>query len=115
MKTINDFLNEPRLHDFEVRIRDLQRIAEIVLEALMTANADDPVLFRHQGVLVWFEFDDHGKPSFREITLDRMRNILACRFSWNRIGRNDELIPTSPPVDVVRHILASPKFSFPRS
>jgi putative DNA primase/helicase len=113
VKTINDFLNEPRLHDFEVRLRDLQVITDAVIGALITANEDDSVLFRCRGVPAWFEFDDHGKPSLREIGPDRMRHLLARRFSWERFGRNGEVIPTSPPIDVVRDILASPNIPLP--
>ena len=113
MKTINDFLCEPRLLDMELRSRDFQLITEPVIQALIAANNEEPVLFRHRGVLVWFEFDDSGKPSFREITLDRMRHLLARRFTWNRVAKGGELIPTSPPADVVRDILASPNIAFP--
>lgn len=113
MRTINAFLSEERLLTFELRNKDLPLITEPLVEALIVANDDDPVLFRYRGVPVWFELDDRGKPSIREVIFDRMRHLLARRFLFVRRGRDGEEAPATPPIDVVRDVLALPNIAFP--
>ena len=113
MKTINQFFADGALCDLDVSQKDLQQIADRVLAPLIAANALDPVLFRHGGTVVWVELDDHRKPVFREISLDRMRSLLARRFGWFRLNRKGEELAVCPPMEVVRDLLALPNIDLP--
>jgi len=114
MKSINQFLDENVLGRFNVVVMNLRKITGNVLRALVTANGQgDPVLFRHGGALVWIEFDDDGSPAFREITLDRMRLLLARRFSWYRRNLNGKEVAACPPMEVVRDVLVFPNIDLP--
>lgn len=112
MKTINEFLEQCPLQSFDTGKKDLKQITGRVLKSLVSAN-EDPVLFRHGGGLVWLEFDDDGRPSLKEITQERMRYILARRFSWHRFDRDHKRISAWPPMEVVRDLLAAPNIKFP--
>jgi hypothetical protein len=91
----------------------MKQIVDQILPPLISANAADPVLFRYGGAPVWIELDDDRRPTFRSITQDRMRHVLAWRFSWHRYNRNGEQVPTNPPLEVVRDLLASPNIDLP--
>jgi hypothetical protein len=113
MKTISDFLAEPILSEVEISNRDLRRIVDQIREPLLNANRDDPVLFKHGDRCVWFEHGSDGSPLLQELTIDRLRHVLARRFSWFRVDRRGNSLVTSPPIDVVRDFLASPNITFP--
>jgi hypothetical protein len=113
MKTIKQFLVEKPLCELDVSQKDLQRIAKLILQPLIAANKRDPVLFRNSGRPVWVESDDHGKPIFREISQDRMRGLLARRFSWFRVNRKGDRVSVCPPIEVVRDLLALPDSDVP--
>src|SRR6266849_3724915 len=113
MKTINEFLEDGRRRALDTTQKDLKQITKRILDALIAANEPEPVLFRHGGTLIWLEFDNHRTPIFREITQDRMRHLLARKFSCYRVTRQGTQISVYPPLEVARDILAFPNIDFP--
>lgn len=92
--------------------QDLQVVTVQTIEALKTANASDPRLFLHGGP-VRIEPDDFGYPVTRELTVDRLRNVLGQVVFWYKVNDEGEQRPAKPPNDVVRNILATPGLPFP--
>jgi hypothetical protein len=85
---------------------DLAAVTRLAWQALRAANVP-PVLFRHGAVPSRIEEDDDGAPLVRRLNVDRMRHRLARVACW---VKNRHRVPkaASPPVAVVRDVLASP-------
>jgi hypothetical protein len=88
--------------------RELRDISKDTLEALRTGN-DPPELFIRSGQMVNVIEDEDGRHSIREVTEAFLRGRMSrtANFCRTFVGRNDgQKIPTSPPIDVVRDVLA---------
>lgn len=90
----------------------LPRVAAAAWAALHARN-DPPTLFRYGGLPVRIEEDEHGAPSPKTLTEDRLRYELARAANWYRKNRDGETLPALPPVHVVKDMLATPDLPLP--
>jgi len=93
---------------------DLARVAGLAWQAIHEAN-DPPFLFRHGGIAVRLETDDHGLPVIRTVTQDRLCHVLAREIRWFREHpESGEQLPAHPPDRTIRDILATPNMPLPK-
>ncbi|MBN1458340.1 MAG: hypothetical protein JXA57_02305 [Armatimonadetes bacterium] len=98
---------------------DLADMSRLAWEAIRAAGEEEPQLFRYAGMLARLERDDSGRLQPVAMNVDRMRHLLARLASWHRFRarRGDEGgfqdVPTVPPLDVVRDVLAEPSPEVP--
>jgi hypothetical protein len=112
--TLGDLPVDSILPCLDAGNEDLQSATADSWEALKVGN-DPPVLFRHGAQPSRIESDDENAPIVRPLSLDRMRHRLARVARWEkkiakRVGRLTEIVtvPASPPLAVVRDVLATP-------
>ena len=91
---------------------DLGRAVDRVWDLLLASNKT-PWLFRFATQPTWVVPDDAGQPVAASLTEDRLRYILARLASWMRENAKGELIPSPPPVAVVKSVLATPDPALP--
>lgn len=91
---------------------DLAVVTSQVWEILKADN-DPPTLFRYGTIPARIESDDDGDPLIRAMTVDRMRHRLARHATWYRVTKNGDKVPSPPPLEVVRDVLASPDAPLP--
>ena len=91
--------------------RDLERVTAQAWEALLQAN-QPPHYFLHGNRPVRVASDDSGARVCQELTPDRLRHALARVASWFT-PRGGAREPASPPMGVVRDMLASPNPKLP--
>ena len=102
----------PRIH---VGRGDLKAIADDVLSVLKERNARDPFLFRRGGEIVRIESVEGDPPIVQQVTLSRMKYVLAREVSWVKKtgGESPKSTLTRQPDDVAAYILAMPDPPFP--
>ena len=91
---------------------DLGRAVDRVWELLMASNST-PWLFRFATQPTWVVPDDAGRPCAAPVTEDRLRYILAKLATWMRETAKGELVPSPPPIAVVKSVLATPDPAIP--
>ena len=94
--------------------QDLAEVTAQAWEALGGAN-DPPVIFRHGAHPSRVESDDDDAPMVRPLNVDRMRYRLARVARWekevqqgNGKQKQTVIVAASPPLSVVRDVLATP-------
>ena len=92
--------------------RDLGRAVEAVWTVLLASNRT-PWLFRYAGLPTWVVPDDEGRPVAAVVSEERLRHMLARLGSWRRLNAKGELMPATPPMDVVKSVLATPDPALP--
>lgn len=81
------------------------------IRALETAN-NPPVLFRRSGTLARISSDEKQNPRIETINDNQLRGILArCAHFLKETEKG--MVPTSPPMDLVKDILALGNWNFP--
>lgn len=91
---------------------DLARAVDRVWALLQESNRQ-PWLFRAASLPSWIVPDDDGCPHPAQVTEERLRHMLARLANWCRLNRNGELVPTPPPLNVVKSLLATPDPGLP--
>lgn len=86
--------------------RPMHSIADDALKALRLAN-DPPALFVRAGEIVYIEIDERARPKITAASLDHLRGRLDRCAEYVRRGESFDL-PTSPPIEIVRDIMALP-------
>ena len=102
--------NLPRINADEL---DLRIVTTEAWAALGQRNAKAPTLFRHGGVPVRLETEEHAPPVLRELTVDRVLHELAraAEFFTSVKGKRNEPATTRivlPPTHVAKDLLATP-------
>jgi hypothetical protein len=96
--------------------QDLRVITPLGWGAIRRVNNPAPFLFRHGGVPVRIEHDDHGRPLAQELTAPRLRHELArlAEFYVLKVVRgNTTRRLTYPPKHLVEDMLATAEPSLP--
>ncbi len=91
---------------------DLGRAVDRVWDLLLGSNRT-PWLFRFAMQPTWVVPDDGGRPVAATLTEDRLRYILAKLATWMRENAKGELIPSPPPMAIVKSVLATPDPALP--
>ena len=91
--------------------RELREISQDALDALRVGN-DPPELFVRSGQMVNVIEDEDGRHSIRDVSEAFLRGRMSrsanfCRMFAGRSGEGQR-VPTSPPIDVVRDVMALP-------
>lgn len=93
----------------------LDRLTTLAWAAIRLANTP-PTLFRSGGIASRIEGDDKDEPLVRTVESRRMRYHLARVANWTKtVGSkaNAHDVPTSPPMEVVNDVLATPNMPLP--
>jgi hypothetical protein len=61
----------------------------------------------------WVVPDDRGQLVAAPVTDERLRYMLARLAVWQKINRNNELVPAPPPTGLVKSLLATPDPALP--
>jgi hypothetical protein len=97
----------------DVTDQDLPRLTQAAWDALLAMN-NPPVIFRHGNYPARIERDDRDSPMIRVMEVDRMRHRLARVACWRkRKGKRNALKSVTPPLDVVRDVIATPDMPLP--
>lgn len=89
--------------------RHLRKKTDDALRALIKAN-EPARIFRHAGGLSRIEVTEEGQPIIRSLNESAARGELARVADWFTVPANEKImIPTAPPVDVVRDLLFLPE------
>jgi hypothetical protein len=99
----------------DVENKNLAEVTSQAWAAVENAN-QPPSFFRFGGLPVRIELDDHDEPLVRELDVDRMRHHLARVVRWVKtVGGGDRVrqFAASPPLDVVKDVLAMPDMPLP--
>lgn len=99
----------PEITCSDVRLREITRAA---ISALVTAN-DPPFLFVRAGEIVRIAKDERNLPIIQELSESGMRGALERAANFIRQPIKGGPIPISPPLDVVRDIMALGTWPFP--
>lgn len=91
---------------------DLSRAGNKAWSLLLAANRK-PWLFRTGAQISWVVPDDRGELIAAPVTDERLRYMLARLAIWQKINRNNELVPAPPPTGLVKSILATPDPALP--
>lgn len=107
----------PALPAVQVNNRPLRDVSTDALDALLDANTP-PQLFVRAGALVRIGADEHGAPEVHVVSEAALRGMLTrcadfVRVTKGKDGEDKELQELSPPLDVVRDILALGSWPFP--
>src|SRR5262245_29473932 len=97
----------------DITDQDLPRLTQAAWDALLAMN-NPPVIFRHGNYPARIERDDRDSPMIRVMEVDRMRHRLARVACWRkRKGKRNALKSVTPPLDVVRDVIATPDMPLP--
>ena len=99
----------PSLSSIEGNLRHATRR---VWSLLITSNRS-PWIFRLGGQPTWVVPDDEGRPAAATIDIERMRHMLANLADWRKPLSKGESIPTPPPSNVIKSLLATPDPALP--
>jgi hypothetical protein len=91
---------------------DLSRAGNKAWSLLLSSNRT-PWLFRTGGLLSWVVPDDRGQLVAAPVIDERLRYMLARLAVWQKINRNNELVPAPPPTGLVKSLLATPDPALP--
>ncbi|MBI2717221.1 MAG: toprim domain-containing protein [Rhizobiales bacterium] len=91
---------------------DLSRAGNKAWSLLLAANRK-PWLFRTGAQMSWVVPDDRGEPVAAPVTDERLRYMLARLAVWQKLNRNNELVPAHPPTGLVKSLLATPDPALP--
>jgi hypothetical protein len=90
-----------------VRVGDLDKISDEAWAALVEVNERDPTLFRRSNRPVRVErIDDSDQVIVRELNEALLRYHAADALAWYKLTGEGEVIPASPPPEVIRNLLA---------
>ncbi len=104
---VNDTIPRPAI---DAGDHDLARVSEQAWAALQQANVP-PRLFRFGGVPVRVEGnEDDAVPVAQTLNEDRMSHELARSADWFKITSRGDVNPASPPVRVIKDMLAAPSY-----
>jgi 5S rRNA maturation endonuclease (ribonuclease M5) len=93
---------------------DLSRITGKTWKVIKAANASDPELFRHGGVLSRVESGDDGRPFLRVMGHHHLRGYLAEIALWGTLNsETQEWHDAYPPMPVVMDVLTTPEPPLP--
>lgn len=81
--------------------------------SLLIASNRSPWIFRLGGQPTWVVPDDEGRPAAATIDIERMRHMLANLADWRKPLGKGESIPTPPPSNVIKSLLATPDPALP--
>jgi hypothetical protein len=84
--------------------RQLPEITADVVRALSAANRPTPNIYTRGGSPVRLRATDNGKTVIAPMSEAAMRGRIARVARFFRPGRNDSIIPISPPMDVVQDV-----------
>jgi len=99
------------LPEIVITRRFLQDQSNEAIKAIEAAN-DPPFIFRRFGNLVRITIDEKTHPSIEIVNDIQLRGMLArCAFFWKETNKGK--VATSPPLEVVKDILALGEWSFP--
>jgi len=93
-------------------IRILKDATAAAWSAVQAANVP-PIYFRCGGIASRIETNDDSSPSIRELTPDRLRNVVARAATFCRKNGKDQIVPDFPPLDVIKDMLAVPEIPLP--
>jgi len=99
----------PSMSSIEGNLRHATRRAW----SLLIASNRSPWIFRLGGQPTWVVPDDEGRPAAATIDIERMRHMLANLADWRRPLGKGESIPTPPPSNVIKSLLATPDPALP--
>ena len=99
----------PSLSSIEGNLRHATRRAW----SLLIASNQSPWIFRLGGQPTWVVPDDEGRPAAATIDIERMRHMLANLADWRKPLGKGESIPTPPPSNVIKSLLATPDPALP--
>jgi hypothetical protein len=99
----------PSLSSIEGNLRHSTRRAW----SLLIASNRSPWIFRLGGQPTWVVPDDEGRPAAATIDIERMRHMLANLADWRKPLGKGESIPTPPPSNVIKSLLATPDPALP--
>ncbi|MFO0188707.1 MAG: ATPase, partial [Alphaproteobacteria bacterium] len=99
----------PSMSSIEGNLRHATRRAW----SLLIASNRSPWIFRLGGQPTWVVPDDEGRPAAATIDIERMRHMLANLADWRKPLGKSESIPTPPPSNVIKSLLATPDPALP--
>src|SRR5262245_3997341 len=102
------------LPEIVVTFRHLRTNSADGLGALEHANAPVQRIFQQGGALVRLRLDDDHAPRVEPLTTDSLRGELDRVANFLRETQRGGVVPTDPPLPVVRDILTRPNYTFPR-
>ena len=91
---------------------DLPTLTKTAWNALRQRN-NPPYLFNFGGSPHRLEDDDAGLKTLKLLKIDRLRNETARGAHWVKTIAGGNEVPTFPPVDVIKDMLAEPEIPFP--
>jgi hypothetical protein len=92
--------------------RALRDVTQDTLQALVAANTP-PVLFVRAGALVRVRTNERGRPIIETLTEPELRHRVARVADFVRITERGYLRQMSPPLDVIRDVMAAEEWPFP--
>jgi hypothetical protein len=92
--------------------RYLNNISDEAIIALISVN-DPPSVFVRSRALVKICTDEKENPHIIILNEPQLRGILARCAAFNRVDHQGREVPTSPPIDIVKDILAMGELPFP--
>jgi primase-polymerase (primpol)-like protein len=101
----------PKIPKIIITKKFLHHKSNEAIKALETAN-NPPFLFRRSGTLVRISKDERDHPRIETINDIQLRGILARKASFFKETEKG-LVATSPPMDLVKDILALGEWNFP--
>jgi hypothetical protein len=99
----------PDINCSDIHLREITKAA---LEALLAVN-DPPFLFVRAGEIVRVGRDEHNLPIIEELNESAMRGVLERAANWIKTPAKGDSYPISPPLDVVRDLMALSGWPFP--
>ena len=92
--------------------KELNELTCLAAAALVAEN-DPPIMFTRGGLLVRVDEDELGACSIELVKPPMLRGHLDRAAHWKKIGKNEVVVPTAPPTQVVADIVAMKAFAPP--
>lgn len=96
----------------QINNRQLRNVAADVRDALVEAN-NPPQLFERSGAISRVRVDELGRPAIERLGLAGMRHEMTRSADFAKVLKDGREVDMSPPEDVARDLLATPRHPFP--
>jgi 5S rRNA maturation endonuclease (ribonuclease M5) len=103
---------ERHLPEIDISLAHLRNLAQESLDALLAAN-EPPVLFVRAGQIVRLIRDEHNTPKIDTMNEYSLRGRMERVANYVRTTPKDNVIPTDPPMSIVRDIITLGEWPFP--
>ena len=119
IQTLPEWTPEPapiqeqrRLPEINISSTHLRNLVNESLEALIAAN-DPPILFVRAGQVVRLIRDEHNIPKIDSMNEYSLRGRMERVANYVRTTLKDNIIPTDPPMSIVRDLITLGEWAFP--